>query len=257
MSEVKSYKEGEFCWAELATTDQEGAKKFYTSLFGWHANDQPMGPDQFYTMLELKGKTAAALYSQDEAQRKFGVPPHWNVYVAVDNADASAKKISELGGKFMAEPFDVMEFGRMAVATDPEGAMFSIWEAKKHIGASIHDEINAFCWYEVAVNDTDKAQKFYEGLFGWKGAVSPDYTEWVLGEAHIGGMMKIQPEWGPVPPHWTPCVMVADVDAAMEKATSLGAKTTMPAINIGEMGRYAIFEDPQGAKLSIFAPAKR
>jgi predicted enzyme related to lactoylglutathione lyase len=254
MSEVTSYNEGEFCWAELATTDQEAAKKFYTSLFGWHANDQPMGPDSVYTMLELKGKTAAALYTQDKAQSDFGIPPHWNIYIAVDNVDATAKKITELGGKFMAEPFDVMDLGRMAIATDPEGAMFAIWQAKRHIGATIREEANAFCWYEVSVNDTGKEMKFYEGLFGWGAKESPEYTEWTLADKSIGGMMKLQADWGPVPPHWMGCVMVESVEATMEKAISLGAKSVVPPMDIPDMGRYAIFSDPQGANLAIFAP---
>ncbi len=253
MSEVTSYKEGEFCWAELATTDQESSKKFYTSLFGWNASDQPLGADATYTMLELKGKTAAALYSQDQAQREFGIPPHWNIYIAVDNVDESAKKIGELGGKFLAEPFDVMDVGRMAIATDPDGAMFAIWQAKRHIGASIKDEVNTFCWYEISVNDPEAEKKFYEGLFGWQAHVTSEYTEWVLGESHIGGMSKIQDDWGPILPHWTACIMVGNVDETIKTANELGAKTTVEPMDIPGTGRYAMFEDPQGAQLAIYS----
>src|SRR5438132_2745489 len=120
MSVISSYKPGEFSWCELVTTDQNAAKQFYSKLFGWEIDDQPMGPDVFYTMLKLKGEYCAALYGMDQAQRDRHIPPHWNVYVTVASADDSAKKAKSLGGQLIMEPFDVMDVGRMTIVRDPE-----------------------------------------------------------------------------------------------------------------------------------------
>lgn len=85
--EINNAKPGSFCWFELATSDQAAAKKFYGGLFGWTANDNPMGPDAFYTMFQLRGRNVGAAYTLDSDQAKQGVPPHWGTYVAVTNVE--------------------------------------------------------------------------------------------------------------------------------------------------------------------------
>src|SRR5437660_632531 len=117
---------GTFCWAELATTDGPGAKKFYCELFGWEADDRPIGPDMVYTMLKLDGKDVGALFQKDDSMKN--VPTNWAQYISVTSADETAAKAQSLGGTVMQGPFDVMEFGRMAVILDPAGAAFCIWQ---------------------------------------------------------------------------------------------------------------------------------
>ena len=120
---------GNFCWVELSTTDQNAAKSFYGSLFGWTAQDSPMGPSEFYTIFKLQGRDAAAGYTLRADQRAAGVPPNWILYVAVTSADETSAKAQSLGGKVVAGPFDVMDKGRMAVIQDPTGAHFCVWQA--------------------------------------------------------------------------------------------------------------------------------
>jgi predicted enzyme related to lactoylglutathione lyase len=257
MSVITSFKPGEFSWCELATSDQNSAKAFYSKLFGWEIDDQPMGPDQVYTMLKLKGEHVAALYGMDKAQQERGIPPHWNVYVTVTSADESAAKSKSLGGSLIMEPFDVMDVGRMAIVRDPDGAIINLWQPMKHKGAGILNEPNAFCWYEVYANDTEKAKAFYTGLFGWEIGGGPEYTEWKLNGQSIGGMMKIQKEWGEVPPHWMPYVMVSNCNETAEKAKDLGATIMVPPTEIPGMGQFALFNDPQAAGLGIYQSGQR
>ena len=258
MSVVTKHEPGSFCWPELATSDSAGAKKFYTGLFGWAANDSPAGPDMIYTMLQKSGKSVGALY-QIGAQQK-GMPPHWGIYIAVASADAAAKKAKELGGTILMEPFDVMDVGRMAVIQDKQGAVFSVWEAKKHIGAEVMNEPGALCWAELDTNDMNSAEKFYTALFGWgakrggEAANETAYTEWQRGGNSIGGMMTIPKEWGPVPPNWLVYFMVSDVDAATKKAGSLGGQAIVPPTDIAKTGRFSVIRDPQGAVFATFKP---
>jgi hypothetical protein len=252
MTEVSRHEPGSFCWAELATTDDAGAKKFYTTLFGWSFEDSPAGPDMIYTTLKKGEKRVGALYKLGPDQK--GVPPHWNTYVSVASADASAKKAKDLGGKLLMEPFDVMDFGRMAIVQDQQGAIISLWETKTHIGAEIVNEPGSLCWAELDTTDTESAKKFYTGLFGWGTKDSPEYIEWLRGGTSIGGMMKIPKEWGPVPPNWLVYFMVADVDASAKKAGELGAGTIVPPTDIPDAGRFAVLHDQQGAVFAIFKP---
>ncbi|HEY7461786.1 MAG TPA: VOC family protein [Gemmatimonadota bacterium] len=255
MSEFTSYPPGTFCWAELGTPDAPAGKRFYMSLFGWGFEDRPVGPDTVYTMFKVGGKDVAALYTQAEQERARGVPPHWASYVSVASADESAGKAASLGGTVLAQPFDVMEVGRMAVIQDPTGAVFSLWQPKQHHGAQLANEPGAFCWNELLTSDVDRATAFYTGLFGW-GAQTRQmgpmtYTVFSNGERPSAGLMKIAEEWGPVPSNWLVYFAVDDCDRAVEKAKGLKAKVMTPPRDIPEVGRFAVLQDPQGATFAI------
>lgn len=252
MTQVTQHEPGSFCWPELATTDTAGAKKFYSGLFGWVPNDQPVGPDMMYTMLRLGGQDAGALYELEKAQQARGVPPHWNTYVSVSSADEAAKKAKALGGSVIAEPFDVMDAGRMAILQDPTGAVFCVWQAKNSIGARVINEPGALCWCELDTDDTAAAQTFYTQLFGWTAKESPQYTELHRNGTPIGGLMRIPKEWGDVPPNWLTYFAVADVDAAAAKAKDLGGSAIVPPTDIPGTGRFAVLQDPQGAVFAVY-----
>ncbi len=251
MTEVKEYLPGTFCWVELGTTDAAGAKKFYGKLFAWSHSDQPIGPDLVYTMLQLEEKNVAALYQLNEELRDQGVPPHWLSYVSISNADETAAKVTALGGKVAKDPFDVFDVGRMAVVQDPSGATFAIWQPRKHAGAHIINQPGTLCWNELMTNDVAGSTKFYTELFGWKADTQKlgpvDYTTFMNGERPAGGMMKIAEEMGDVPPNWLVYFAVQDCDETLKKVESQGGKVAAPAMDIPEVGRLAVVQDPQGA----------
>jgi len=168
MSERTQYAPGTFSWADLSTTDQDAAKAFYSGLFGWQADDRPVGDGVVYSMMQLRGKDAAAISPQPQQQAEAGVPPMWNSYITVEDADATAARAGELGATVHAPPFDVMDVGRMAVIQDPQGAFFMLWQPKSHIGAGLVNEPGALCWNELQSPDVDASATFYGDLFGWE-----------------------------------------------------------------------------------------
>src|ERR1051325_10557080 len=202
---------GSFCWIELATTDQAAAKNFYTSLSGWSVTDFPMGPGQFYSMFSLEGRNTGAAYTIDPEKMK-GVPPHWVIYVAVESADETAAKAAAAGGKVIAGPFDVYDFGRMAVLQDPTGAHISIWQAKMHSGVGITGVPGTFCWADLSTPNPDGAKAFYESVFGWQIAPGEHDTSGYLhiknGEQFIGGVPPAQHRNPNAPPHWLIYILV-------------------------------------------------
>ena len=255
MQESPEYAPGTFCWVELGTTDGEAAKKFYTGLFGWDFNDNPIGPDMVYTMLKQDGKDVGALYQMSGEMTSQDIPPHWLSYASVASADETAAKAKELGATLMKEPFDVFTIGRMAVIQDPTGAVFALWEGKTQKGAGVVNVPNSFCWNELATPDAAKAGDFYTGLFGWGKNVQQmgpmTYTSFMNGERPAGGMYEPSPEMGNVPPNWLVYFAVDDADATASKATELGATTIVPPADIPETGRFAVLQDPQGAAFGI------
>jgi uncharacterized protein len=249
------YKPGTFCWVELGTSNSEAAKSFYTELLGWDFIDVPMGPEGVYTMLKLGDKDVAGLYQLMPDMVAQGTPPHWLSYVSVASADETAAKAKEAGATLLKEPLDVSTIGRMAVIQDPTGAVFALWQAGTHKGSAIYNVPSSFCWNELGTNDTTKAGDFYAGLFGWERDVMDaggmEYTMFKNGERGAGGMFKISPEMGPIPPHWLVYFAVDDCDARVQKATELGATVMKPADDIPGIGRFAILFDPQGAAFAI------
>ncbi len=258
MAEYTEHAPGMFCWTELATSDTSAAKAFYTELFGWSINDVPMGEEGVYTMLQIRGKDAAALYELNGEQRAQGVPPHWMAYVAVTSADDVAERAKSLGGTLLMGPFDVFDSGRMALVQDPTGAMLSVWEAGQHIGAQIANEPGGLTWAELITTDTDVAGKFYTQLFGWDAETADmggtAYTSFMSGGQPAGGMMQMPEELGDVPPHWMVYFAVADCDRSVDQAAGLGARIQVPPTNIEGVGRFAVVQDPQGAVFSVIKP---
>jgi predicted enzyme related to lactoylglutathione lyase len=254
MPEVTSHPPGSFCWIELGTTDQNAAKEFYGKLFGWTFVDTPMGPDSVYTIFKLKGRDVAAAYTLDPKQQP-GAPPHWMIYVAAADADATARRSAELGGEVLTGAFDVFDLGRMAVLKDPAGAVCNVWQAGKNTGLGIHNEPGAFCWGQLNTSDTAKAEAFYKALFGWAAKTGSDggmtYTEWTLGGVPIGGMMAL-PADAAAPSHWLAYFAVDDCEKMAAKAAALGAATHVPPTDIPGVGPFAVFADPQGAAFAIY-----
>ena len=159
MTNIDKHPAGSFCWIELATTDQTAAKKFYGAIFGWTPNDMPMGPNEFYTIFRLDGRDAAAGYTLRADQVAQHVPPHWMLYIQVDNVDASAAKVPQLGGKIIVAPFDVMDAGRMAVIQDPTGAYFCLWQPNRNTGIGIASVHGTLCWADLSTPDAEARRR--------------------------------------------------------------------------------------------------
>jgi len=260
MPQIEKHTPGSFCWIELATTDQTAAKSFYASLFGWVANDMPMGPSDFYTIFRLEGRDAAAAYTLRPDQRSQGVPPHWMLYIAVEDADAAAPRATELGGTVVAPPFDVYGAGRMAVLQDPTGAYFCVWQAKESTGIGIAGVDGSLCWADLSTPDRARAEDFYSGLFGWhigKEDEEPGHDYWHIknAEEFIGGLPAATQRNPNAPAHWLAYFLVLDCDASAAKAQQLGAAVYLAPMSIEGTGRMAVLADPQGAVFAIFQPA--
>jgi uncharacterized protein len=251
-----TYKPGTPMWVDLSSTDVAGSVRFYSQLFGWDAED--LGEEAgHYNMFRQGGKAVAAV----GPIMNPGQPAAWNTYVATDNAEETARRVSEAGGQVIMAPMQVMDQGSMAVFTDPAGAFFSVWQPAAMQGAEIVNEPNSFNWNELATTDVAAAKSFYPRVFGWgvKSNQSPEmgeYVEWQVDGQSIAGGMELPPEArAQVPPHWLVYFAVADADETIKRAEGLGAKLMRPPMDIPQ-GRFAIMTDPQGAAFAVIALAR-
>lgn len=255
MPEVSVHAPGAFCWIDLGTTDAAAAKGFYGKLLGWEFEDGRAPQGGTYTMIRRNGRDVGGMYELSAEMRSQGIPPNWMSYIAVEDADATANRAESAGAEILMGPMDVMDIGRMAVVQDPTGAAFSVWQSKGHPGSGIVGEPGSVCWNELMTRDAAAAKKFYADVFGYTMDDQPMgnfvYTILRKGERREGGLMQITPEMGPLPSHWMIYFSVTDCEGTMEQAKALGGKTIVGPMDVPNVGRFAILQDPQGAAFAV------
>jgi predicted enzyme related to lactoylglutathione lyase len=249
-----SYTQGTPNWVDLQTTDQDAARAFYAGLFGWTYDDQPMPEGAVYSMAKLGDEPVAAIAPQSPELAAAGAPPMWNTYLAVDSVDDVAAKVEAAGGRLAMAPFDVMDAGRMAFVIDPAGAAVALWQANKHIGATLVNEPGTVTWNELITTDPSAAV-FYEQVLGVTTTKmdtgTGEYTLFEAGGQQVGGATA--PQMPGVPNHWHVYFAVGDADATAAKVTELGGSIPVEPFDT-PVGRIAVARDPQGAVFSIIKP---
>jgi hypothetical protein len=255
MSGPGQYEHGTFCWHELRTTSEAGAKEFYHQLFGWEIEDHDMGERGTYVIFKHGGRQMAGMFENRGPQAE-GVPPHWGSYVAVDSVDEAVEHAQRLGGGLTFGPHDVFDIGRMAMLTDPQGAPFAVWREKRDPKAPLlQPAAGAFCWDELAARDSDAARDFYSELFRWEPTVhdmpTGAYTIFRRGDRMFGGMLAMTEEWGEMPSHWMCYVMSSDIAGSTEAVRRLGGTVCYGPFEAPTVGHIAVCSDPQGAAFSM------
>ena len=269
MLERDGYPPGVPCWIDTLQPDPEAAARFYGGLFGWQFEDVRPGDGQAYLVGRLDGRDVAAVGSLPEDG-----PLAWNTYVWVESADEAAERAGAAGGSVIDAPFDVGEAGRMAVLSDPTGAVFSVWQARGHRGAQVVNAAGTWNWSDLKTRDAEAARAFYGELFGWQAADVgfgemlrlPGYGEFLerrdpdLRRRHSeagappgfsDAVAWLLPTTGDdMPSHWSVTFSVDDADATATRARELGGEVTVPPFDAGPT-RVAILRDPQGAAFSV------
>ncbi len=236
---------GRFCWFDLMTSDVASAKSFYTALFGWVFVDH----NPAYTMIQdPAGRGLGGLMAAGPGQ-----PNAWLPYVSADDLDAVVAKIRDGGGKVFMQ-HAAPGAGRFAIYADPQGAVLAAIQLEKDDGTYPREKSqNHICWAELQSPDPAAALAFHQGVYGWAHeAWGSDY--FLIGSEHAGGINRAQPG---VPPHWLIYVNTAPADASAARVTELGGKVLAPPQAMGEVGRFAVFADPQGAVFAVMESARR
>ena len=271
MPERDRYIPGVPCWVDTSQPDPEAAVDFYGGLFGWaFENVMPPGSEGKYFIARLNGGEVAAVGSSPDSPSR---PATWDTYVWVESADETASKVRDAGGRVVMEPFDVMDAGRTAVFADPEGAVFCVWEAKRHRGRAVVNEPGSLNFNGLNTRDVAGAKSFYGAVFGWNTlALEGGFEMWTMpgyGDhlerddpeirkrvAEVGGpsgfedvVASINPiadDQPDVPAHWSVTFAVADADGTAKAATELGGKVVVPPFDAPWV-RMTVITDPQGA----------
>jgi uncharacterized protein len=242
---------GRFLWYELMTTDMEAARAFYAQVVGWGTQDVPGAA---YTLFTAGGTSVSGLMGlPGEEAGKFGFKPSWLGYVGVDDVDATADRLEQLGGVVRVPPTDIPNISRISIAIDPEMVPIALikWLRPGQGPSAGVVAPGRIGWHELFAADWEKAFAFYGPLFGWQKAdAHPEAmgTLFTAGEETIGGMFT-KPDVVTVP-FWLYYVNVDDIDAAMRRVRAGGGTILNGPIEVPDARWFVQCQDPQGA---IFA----
>lgn len=235
-------------WVDLSTTDREASWDFYRAVMGWTITDS--GDDYGnYGMADVAGHAAAGITAK---QPEDTSPPSWTTYLATDDADKTAELIGANGGTVLFGPMDVPGQGRMAVAMDPTGASFGIWQGAGHIGCQHVNEPGGLVWNQLATPDLERAKAFYTAVFGYTYAAAGDMAT-IEGEGPggvVGGLGGLESGNPDARPQWHATFSVSDADAAAAVAVAHGGSVVFGPVDT-DWGRMATIRDPQGADFGV------
>jgi predicted enzyme related to lactoylglutathione lyase len=302
MPERDGFVQGVPCWVDATEPDPEAAVDFYGGLFGWeHENVAPPTSDGSYFIARCEAPGSSIFDTSRERRRGDvaaigSIPPAgpraalWNTYFWVDSADEAVSKVRDAGGRVVVEPFDFMDACRMAVVTDPEGAVLGLWEARQHKGAQLVNDPGSLVFNGLNTRDPDAARSFYGSVFGWQTiAIGGGAEGWALPgygdhleryhpdlrqrmadagapagfEDVVASIIPIADDQPDTPAHWSVTFAVGDADATAARATELGGAVIVPPFDApwstpAYTIRMTVIRDPQGATFaaSQFVPEK-
>jgi predicted enzyme related to lactoylglutathione lyase len=260
----RTYPPGVPCWIDTEQPDVEAAVEFYAGLFGWTFEEAtPPGAPDRYLIATLGGQDVGGMASTREDAAV------WSTYVAVEDADAAVQRLVAAGATVRSAPADAGDGGRSAVLTDPEGAEFRLWQAKRRLGAQVVNLPGAWNFSDLHTADPREASEFYQTAFGWQVddlgfalmVRRPGYGDHLEATADPGirtrqsgldappgfedAIAWIASTAPDEPPNWHVSFTVADRDRTIVDAKRLGAQVISQIET--KWTREALIRDPQGA----------
>jgi predicted enzyme related to lactoylglutathione lyase len=261
MPQRSSYEPGTPCWVDLSTGDVGASTAFYAGLFGWAA-DPMLDPDgnHIYTMLTKDGLKVGGLGGQPPGAEAG--PPFWSTYISVTDAEHTCALIEKAGGQVVMPVMQVFDAGHMAVAVDPTGADFRIWQPLEHGGSEIVNEADTWAWNELFSSDVERSKQFYSDVFGWTYngmEMGAGGTYWVIEGGECGGRGGLMEHCEMVPAEcpdaWSVYFMVSDIEATMAAVGDLGGSVlhgpeALPGIGLV----IGTLKHPAGGVFSLMQP---
>lgn len=245
------FAEGAPCWADVMLPDVAAGKRFYGELFGWMFGDGP------YSRAYREGRLVAALAGKRDGR----MPTVWTVYFAAPDIAALTGRVRSAGGQVVSGPLPVRD-GTMALAADPEGAVFGLWQGPQGTGFGVQQEPMSFCWTELYSRDKSVVDPFYSAVFRFGvtdlGPHGGDELRvWSPAgtrpgpDSAVGGRILIEDSFPPeMPSHFLVYFRVPDCDLAAATVTRLGGRVHMAPTDT-PYGRIAVFSDNQGADFAV------
>jgi predicted enzyme related to lactoylglutathione lyase len=245
---------GKVIWADLVTPDLAAAQAFYSGLFGWTFRDTQSG-NAHHTEALVNGRPIAGIVQRPIPAGEQH-QPHWLTFIAVADVDRAARLAVKDGAQELAKPTTYRGRGRQAVLAGPDGAVFAILASASGDPGDYLAEPGEWIWSALLTSDPDTAAKFYQSVFGYDlfDLPSTDGLEHVVLSSQDyarAGINSLPKDARHRHAHWLNFVRVADTDAAVAKAVTLGGRVLVEPRVDRNGGKIALLADPAGAPFGI------
>ncbi|MGZ8801728.1 MAG: VOC family protein [Mycobacterium sp.] len=239
-------------WIDLSSSDVERAQEFYAAAFGW--TYESAGPDYGgYINAFSDGRPVAGLMHNDP---QWNMPDGWTTYFHTADIAATVAGVTAAGGSSCMAPMEVKDKGWMAMATDPAGAFFGLWQPTGHRGFEVVGESGAPVYFQLTTRGYTGSLDFYRQVFGWHLDTMSDTDEFRYstatfdGDALLGVMdgTAFLPEGEPS--NWSFFLGADDVDKTVQVIVDNGG-TVLRAAEDTPYGRLAAVADPTGASFNL------
>jgi predicted enzyme related to lactoylglutathione lyase len=243
---------GDPCWVDLMTTGTNGARNFYSRVFGWDAGE-PSEEFGGYFMFMREGVPIAGAMANPPGSE---IPPVWSTYLAVKSAEETLALGEAAGATVVAPAMQITDLGTMAVMLDPTGAAIGIWAPIEFQGFGVIDEVGPHRWFELHSRDHDRAVDFYRNVFSWDTRAMSDepalrYTTVNHADQSFAGIMDDADHLAQgVAGYWLVYFGVEDVDATVALVKQLGGSVLSPPQDT-PFGRMATLADTTGAMFTV------
>lgn len=235
-------------WVDLAADDAEAAARFYAGLFGWECKPQST---RDYRVCKLDGTDVGGIGPKQPGTEHL--PSRWTTYLATDHLDRTLAAVKDQQGTPLLQR-DVEEHGRMAIAADPNGAIFGLWQAADHIGTERSSGPGRLVWSEALSEDYETARTFYTAVFGYRAEEIGGYNRYAAlyaGDKPVAGTGELHPDFpAGTPPHWLPYFAAESTDRTVDQATAAGGEILGEPLDT-DFGRMAVLTDPEGARFAV------
>jgi uncharacterized protein len=242
-------------WIDLTTSDIDRAQEFYGTVFGW--TFESAGPVYGgYTNAFKDGRPVAGLMRNDP---QWNSPDCWATYFHTSAIKATMAKANASGAATCVDAMEVKDKGWMGVLTDPEGAVFGLWQPAGHQGFEVVKEAGAPVYFQLTTRDYGKALDFYRQVFGWQTEVVSDSDEFRYstasfdGDALLGVMDGTTDLPEGVASNWFFFLGADDVDKTVQLIVDNGGSVIRAAEDT-PYGRLAAVADPTGAGFNLSTP---
>ncbi|WP_062214311.1 VOC family protein [Streptomyces sp. NBRC 109706] len=247
-------------WVSLMVRDLTTAQRFYGELFGWEFDAGPTQLGPYVRALRDGHPVAGIGESAAGAQQVVA----WLPYIATRDVDATAGRIRECGGTVAVGPIEVEQVGRLAIASDVNGAAFGLWQGGPRRSAPFYGPTGTPEWNELITADTSVVSKFYSVVLGYEAAPEPaqpeelDYLTLRLDGRPVASIRGVGAAALPQDrgPHWITYFSVPDVDEGLKAVERLGGRV-LGEPEVSPFGRWAKVADPEGGNFAIVRPPGR
>ena len=250
---------GKVVWHDLITDTPDTSRQFFADLFGWEFEQVDLGVFSAidYSLIRHNGRLIGGMVDQSQLPAKSDIS-QWIAVFSVTDVDAAAKTVSASGGGVVTPPTNLADRGRLAVVTDPQGALFTLLQTNGHDPVDRDEaDVGGFLWDELWTSDVDSASGFYQSLVGYEVGDGPalgksEYRVLSSQDRPRAGIMEMPVEG--IDPVWVPYLRVenpAALHAIVARVESLGGSILLDPQERDIGGQVALIAGPSGAGIAL------